>query len=444
MRFILLSTLPVLIAATACKPRHHQHHTLKHIHPVSAEPSFVRSATTSQVFDTAFSSATVIATSQTTAGLTSSSSSVAEAKISSTLENTSSTSTIVPFKVETTLSPAALAESSTAISASTTILRAAENESSAQAAVSSTTIPIAVTTLRTSIKSVPSVATSTVVSVPVPTTHATVPPVVVADVATSISVAATKAKLEAVSTTSTLLCGSPEASIVLDEAELIVAADVMNPAVLPSDSKICTGYYGVNEDDEISWSTNLDISDGENGNVYKGYSNIAIPGGNTGIGSTLGEFVSVPLEWQWSMTNTTAWFGNYIVDFVFSPIEGDWSSSSAVELMLYLDYSDDLGFIGQESGVVSTVTLFGVDGWSIYYGQGNGNVWMTASIVAPKDARPNGYFKGDVMEWINALKDVGGLTDSMYCSAANVGMEAFHGHITVQHVTTLKIKTTGN
>ncbi|KAH8657860.1 concanavalin A-like lectin/glucanase domain-containing protein [Xylariales sp. PMI_506] len=256
------------------------------------------------------------------------------------------------------------------------------------------------------------------------------------------STSASTVSLEAVSTTSTALCGDPSASIVLSAAKLIVAADIMNPDLMPSGSSLCSGYYGVSEDDVITWSTNLNIADDENGFDYKGYSNIAIPGGNTGIGSTLGEFSSIPAQWEWSISNTTAWLGDVIYDFVFSPIEGDWSSSSAVELMLYLYYSDELGFIGESNGVVSTISLFGVDGWSVYYGQGTGNVWMTASLVAPKDARYDGSFNGDIMEWINALKDVANLDDTMYCSAANSGMEAFYGDITVQHVSSLSIVTT--
>lgn len=156
--------------------------------------------------------------------------------------------------------------------------------------------------------------------------------------------------------------------------------------------------------------------------------------------------------------------GNIIFDFILSPTKGDSTSTSAQELMLWLEWEGGQLPIGWDRGPAATIdSLFGTS-WKLYedVNGGNGmtvvrpsfalaiprNPWA-GDIVVPGGGSPSenghvlhlsiltphptdqhsllpiapfhGTFTGDLKAWFEALVHLGRFTDTTYVNIGNAG-----------------------
>lgn len=222
----------------------------------------------------------------------------------------------------------------------------------------------------------------------------------------------------------TQLCEKDD-SIVLTDTPWVIYNMFYNQAQAVGTQ--CTNYdhveTGADGNKNIIWSSVTDIEYIQNtNNVPKGYSFVGL---TQNLETQLSAITSIPASYTWTRTNSTAFKGNICFDFMTSDTKGDSTSSSAQELMLWIEYTGGQLPIGWADGVKATIPdLFGTS-WKLYQGV-NDDTGITVSSLLP-DKQFMGTFSGDLKEWLLALVDVGVFKQSTYVNVGNAGTEPFYG-----------------
>ncbi|KAL8674086.1 MAG: hypothetical protein Q9168_001521, partial [Polycauliona sp. 1 TL-2023] len=111
--------------------------------------------------------------------------------------------------------------------------------------------------------------------------------------------------------------------------------------------------------------------------------------------------------------------GNICFDFILGNTKGDSTSTSAQELMLWLEWEGGQLPIGWDKGPVATIdSLFGTS-WKLYEDINTGN-GMTVHSLLP-DTQFAGSFGGDLKEWFEALVGLGRFSDATFVNIGNAG-----------------------
>ena len=106
--------------------------------------------------------------------------------------------------------------------------------------------------------------------------------------------------------------------------------------------------------------------------------------------------------------------------------KGDSTSTSAQELMLWLQYEGGQLPIGWADGAVATFdNLFGTS-WKLYEGK-NDDTGITVHSMLP-DTQFDGTFSGDLKKWLEVLVNHGTFKESTYVNVGNAGTEYFYGN----------------
>lgn len=169
-------------------------------------------------------------------------------------------------------------------------------------------------------------------------------------------------------------------------------------------------------------------------NIPKGYSFIGL---TQNLENKLSAIKSIPATYDWTRTNTTAYKGNICFDFMTSDTKGDSTSTSAQELMLWLEYTGGQLPIGWTAGPKATITdLYGTS-WKLYQGK-NDDTGITVSSLLP-DKQFEGTFSGDIKEWLEKLVEVGVFSEGTYVNVGNAGTEPFYGKAVVNATLGLQI-----
>ncbi|KAI1864099.1 hypothetical protein JX265_007396 [Neoarthrinium moseri] len=243
-------------------------------------------------------------------------------------------------------------------------------------------------------------------------------------------------------------CGAPNSYEILTGTPWIVFS--MNYNYQSISGTCCTGYYSVSgsgDDQSVHWSSIWDIDESVNTNLVKGYSFIGL---TQNLETTLDSISSIPSKYTWTVSNTTAYKGNVVYDFerqfanlcpaMTSDTKGDSTSSSAQELMIWLQYVGGQVPIGYSEGVVATIDgLYGKDGWKLYQGLNTDTGITVSSLLAPEDSMFDGSFEGDIKDWLLALSKQGIFSTSTYVNVGNAGMEPFWGTVTFDNTLSLRI-----
>ncbi|KUJ15857.1 putative endoglucanase-1 precursor [Mollisia scopiformis] len=188
----------------------------------------------------------------------------------------------------------------------------------------------------------------------------------------------------------------------------------------------CTNFESVEKpatgNPEVIWSSVTDIEYVEStDNVPKGYSFVGL---TQNLETTISAISSIPASYNWSRTNTTAFKGNICFDFMTSDTKGDSTSTSAQELMLWLQYEGSQLPIGWGDVVTTIDSLFGTS-WKLYEAK-NTDTGITVHSMLP-DVQFDGSFEGDLKEWLEALVNLGRFTNETYVNVGNAGTEFFYG-----------------
>lgn len=206
---------------------------------------------------------------------------------------------------------------------------------------------------------------------------------------------------------STNLCGDYD-YIVLDNSPWIVYNMLYNADEIVGSQ--CTYYDSIftssSGTDMVNWNSETDITYVEStNNVPKGYSFIGL---TQNLETRLSEIGSIPADYTWTRTNSTAFKGNVCFDFMTNDVKGDSTSSDSHELMLWLEYEGGQLPIGWTGGSVATIDdLFGTS-WNLYEGV-NDDTGITVSSLLPT-TQFDGTFSGDLKDWILALANLGKFT----------------------------------
>ncbi|CAN9093489.1 hypothetical protein CUC08_Gglean008160 [Alternaria sp. MG1] len=232
------------------------------------------------------------------------------------------------------------------------------------------------------------------------------------------------------------MCGTAQ-NVVLTDTPWIVYNMFYNSA--QTKGSMCTAYDSVSTGSDgnkkIKWSAVTDIDYVKaTDNVPKGYTFVGL---TQNLETKLSAIKSIPATYEWTRTNTTAYKGNIAFDFMTSDTKGDSTSSSAQELMLWLEYTGGQLPIGWPAGAKATIpNLFGTS-WKLYQGK-NEDTGITVSSLLP-DKMFQSPFQGDLKEWLEALVKVGVFKDSTYVNVGNAGTEPFYGKATVDATLGLQI-----
>ncbi|KAF8855027.1 putative endoglucanase-1 precursor, partial [Acephala macrosclerotiorum] len=188
----------------------------------------------------------------------------------------------------------------------------------------------------------------------------------------------------------------------------------------------CTNFQSVETpttgNPEVVWSSVTHIKDVKStDNVPKGYSFVGL---TQNLETTISAISSIPASYTWTRTNTTAFKGNVCFDFMTSNTKGDSTSTSAQELMLWLQYEGGQLPIGWGEPVATIESLFGTS-WKLYEGVNKGTS-ITVHSMLP-DTQFEGSFEGDLKEWLEALVTLGRFTSETYVNVGNAGTEMFYG-----------------
>ncbi|KAH8195797.1 hypothetical protein TruAng_010040 [Truncatella angustata] len=269
---------------------------------------------------------------------------------------------------------------------------------------------------------------------------ATTKPVASSKTSTTAAAAATSSPVVAESTEAltATYCGVPNAYQILSGTPWIVYS--MNYNYQDISGSCCTGYYstsGSGDDQTLHWSSIWEIDEAVSTNVVKGYSFIGL---TQNLETTLESISSIPSTYTWDISNTTAYKGNVVYDFMTSDTKGDSTSSSAQELMLWLQYEGGQVPIGWADGAVATIDgLFGKDGWKLYQGKNTDTGITVSSLLAPEDDMFDGTFTGDIKDWLSAISEQGVFSTSTYVNVGNAGMEPYWGTVTFDNTLSLRI-----
>ncbi|TVY75930.1 putative xyloglucan-specific endo-beta-1,4-glucanase A [Lachnellula suecica] len=201
----------------------------------------------------------------------------------------------------------------------------------------------------------------------------------------------------------------------------------------------CTNFQSVETpaigNPEVAWSSVTDIEYVEStDNVPKGYSFVGL---TQNLETTISAISSIPANYSWTRTNTTAFKGNICFDFMTSDTKGDSTSTSAQELMLWLQYEGGQLPIGWGDATATIDSLFGTS-WKLYEGQ-NTDTGITVHSMLP-DKQFDGSFEGDLKEWLAALVTLGKFTNGTYVNVGNAGTEFFYGNSVMNATLGLQIE----
>ncbi|KAK6076421.1 xyloglucan-specific endo-beta-1,4-glucanase A [Seiridium cupressi] len=346
--------------------------------------------------------------------------------------------TVVPTEVASATSAASEVETSSSVATSEVVAVPTTATSEVVAVpTSSTSEFVAVpTTASSEVVEVPTSTSSKVVAVPTTTAAP-----VATTVATSSSAVATSTSTPQAESTETLtstFCGAPDSYEVLSGTPWIIYS--MNYNYQSISGSCCTGYYstsGSGDDQTVHWSSIWDIDEAVSTNVVKGYSFIGL---TQNLETTLDSITSIPSTYTWGISNTTAYKGNVVYDFMTSDTKGDSTSSSAQELMLWLQYEGGQVPIGWADGAVATIDgLFGKDGWQLYQGKNTDTGITVSSLLVPEGDMFDGTFEGDIKDWLSALSEQGIFSTSTYVNVGNAGMEPYWGTVTFDNNLSLRI-----
>lgn len=169
-------------------------------------------------------------------------------------------------------------------------------------------------------------------------------------------------------------------------------------------------------------------------NVPKGYSFIGL---TQNLETQLSAISSIPATYDWTRTNTTAFKGNICFDFMTSDTKGDSTSTSAQELMLWLEYTGGQLPIGWGDGAKATASSLYGTSWKLYQGV-NEDTGITVSSLLP-DMQFDGTFSGDIKDWLMTLVEAGVLKESTYVNVGNAGTEPFYGNAVMNATLGLQI-----
>jgi hypothetical protein len=150
-------------------------------------------------------------------------------------------------------------------------------------------------------------------------------------------------------------------------------------------------------------------------NVPKGYSFVGL---TQNLETQISSITAIPANYTWTRTNTTAFKGNVCFDFMTSDTKGDSTSTSAQELMLWLQYEGGQLPIGWGEAVTTIDSLFGTS-WKLYEAK-NTDTGITVHSMLP-DTQFEGSFDGDLKEWLEALVTIGRFTNETYVNVGNAG-----------------------
>ena len=150
-------------------------------------------------------------------------------------------------------------------------------------------------------------------------------------------------------------------------------------------------------------------------NIPKGYSFIGL---TQNLATPLSSITSIPTTYNWTRSNTTAFKGNICYDFITNDVAGDSTSTDSHELMLWLQYVGGQLPIGWGTPTATIPSLFGTS-WDLYEGV-NEDTGITVSSFLPQ-APFEGFFEGDLMEWLWALVELGRFGNQTYVDVGNAG-----------------------
>ncbi|KAF3019264.1 Mucin-5B [Neopestalotiopsis sp. 37M] len=335
-----------------------------------------------------------------------------------------SASVSVPSEVATSSAVSTPSEAATEVPSPTTVV--------IETAAASTTAVSEVIAAPSTVSEVASSSTAVVTSVAATTSA------VSTATSASATAAATTGTVVAAETLTASYCGVPNSYEILSGTPWIVYS--MNYNYESISGSCCTGYYsttGSGDDQAVHWSSIWDIDESVDTNVVKGYSFIGL---TQNLETTLDSISSIPSTYTWSISNTTAYKGNVVYDFMTSDTKGDSTSTSAQELMLWLQWEGGQVPIGWAEGAVATIDgLFGKDGWQLYQGKNTDTGITVSSLLAPEDSMFDGTFEGDIKDWLVALSEQGVFSTSTYVNVGNAGMEPYWGTVTFDNNLSLRI-----
>lgn len=222
----------------------------------------------------------------------------------------------------------------------------------------------------------------------------------------------------------TNLCGDYD-YIVLQNTPWIVYNMLYNADKIVGSQ--CTGYQKTVTDSntqKVFWNSATDIEYVEStSNIPKGYSFVGL---TQNLENTIAAVQSIPANYSWTRTNTTAFKGNICFDFITNDVKGDSTSADSHELMLWIEYDGGQLPIGWGNGPTNTIdSLFGTS-WKLYQDK-NTDTGITVSSLLP-DTQFNGTFEGDLKDWFEALVTIGLFTEGTYLNVGNAGTEFFYGN----------------
>ncbi|TVY57727.1 Xyloglucan-specific endo-beta-1,4-glucanase A [Lachnellula cervina] len=323
-----------------------------------------------------------------------------------------------------------------ASSYATSVTTASVQAGSSVQAASSYATPVTTASVQaaSSIQATPSAVSSTVSAlatsgfVTVPASSAS--PAVKAASSASTAVAASS---QAASTPTFKTTSSQAASDHCGDTDYVVLTDtpwIVYNMLYNADEMVgtqCTNYQTAgtlaNGEQEVVWNsvTNIEYVESTN-NVPKGYSFVGL---TQNLENTISSISAIPANYTWTRTNTTAFKGNVCFDFMTSDTKGDSTSSSAQELMLWLQYEGGQLPIGWGDAVATIDSLFGTS-WKLYEAK-NTDTGITVHSLLP-DTQFEGSFDGDLKDWLEALVTIGKFTDKTYVNVGNAGTEFFYGN----------------
>lgn len=360
------------------------------------------------------------------------------------VSNANSASASVPASAATSAPTTLATQASSSAVASTSIAAVASSSAASKAPTTLATRASTSTkasTSKTVIKSTSAVVSSHVSTSQVQSSTVASSSVVASSVvASSSAVAASRVVATAADTAS-----GPAATDICDATGYMILSGtpwIVDNMFYDSAGSVgtqCTNYQSQTTDaagnPAVVWSSVTDIEYVEStNNVPKGYSFIGL---TSNLETQISGIEAIPASYEWTRTNSTAFKGNVCFDFMTSDTKGDSTSTSAQELMLWLQYEGGQLPIGWASGSVATIdNLYGTS-WNLYEGK-NTDTGITVHSMLPT-TQFDGSFTGDIKDWLEALVTHGTFTDSTYVNVGNAGTEYFYGSSTLNATLGLQI-----
>ncbi|KAI4257350.1 MAG: hypothetical protein L6R42_005736 [Xanthoria sp. 1 TBL-2021] len=151
-------------------------------------------------------------------------------------------------------------------------------------------------------------------------------------------------------------------------------------------------------------------------NICKGYANVGLI---SNLENTVSSISSIPATYDWTRMSSSAFKGNICFDFILGNSKGDSTSTSAQELMLWLEWAGGQLPIGWDNGPKATISnLFGTS-WKLYEDINTGNGMMVHSLLP--DTQFSGSFAGDLKDWFEELIKLRRFSEEAYVNIGNAG-----------------------